>query len=118
MAENGADNAGGAIERVTVAEAAALLGCHPNTVRYRVKVGMYRAEKIHTEGGPTWMIERESLTTWDPKEVSGSDGPVGAPEPAIRGGGLPLPGLKHWRLRKRLSQKELARRGGLTSHHL
>jgi len=31
---------------------------------------------------------------------------------------LPLPGLKHWRLRKRLSQKELARRAGLTSHHL
>ena len=31
---------------------------------------------------------------------------------------MPLPGLKHWRLRKRLSQKELARRAGLTSHHL
>ena len=31
---------------------------------------------------------------------------------------MPLPGLKHWRLRKRLSQKELARRVGLTSHHL
>jgi transcriptional regulator with XRE-family HTH domain len=31
---------------------------------------------------------------------------------------LPLPGLKHWRLRKRLSQKELARRAGLASHHL
>src|SRR5215217_8357292 len=40
------------------------------------------------------------------------------PEPALRGGGLPLPGLKHWRLRKRLSQKELARRAGLTSDHL
>jgi transcriptional regulator with XRE-family HTH domain len=31
---------------------------------------------------------------------------------------LPLPALKHWRLRKRLSQKELARRAGLASHHL
>jgi transcriptional regulator with XRE-family HTH domain len=31
---------------------------------------------------------------------------------------LPLPGLKHWRLRKRLSQKELARRVSLASHHL
>ena len=31
---------------------------------------------------------------------------------------MPLPGLKHWRLRKRLSQKELARRAGLASHHL
>jgi DNA-directed RNA polymerase specialized sigma24 family protein len=33
------------VERVTIAEAAALLGCHPNTVRNRVKAGMYRAEK-------------------------------------------------------------------------
>ena len=33
MADEGADNAGRAIERVTIAEAAALLGCHPNTVR-------------------------------------------------------------------------------------
>ena len=31
---------------------------------------------------------------------------------------MPLPGLKHWRLRKRLSQKELARRAALASHHL
>ena len=37
-------------------------------------------------------------------------GPVGGPEPALRGGGLPLPGLKHWRLRKGMSQAELARR--------
>lgn len=38
-----------------------MLGCHPNTVRSRVKAGMYRAEKFHTENGPTWMIERGSL---------------------------------------------------------
>lgn len=63
MAEDGADNAGRAIERVTIAEAAALLGCHPNTVRSHVKAGVYRAEKVHTENGPTWMIERDSLTT-------------------------------------------------------
>jgi hypothetical protein len=63
VAEDGADNAGGDIERVSIAEAAALLGCHPNTVRNRVKAGMYRAEKFHTENGPTWMIERASLTT-------------------------------------------------------
>jgi len=57
----GDHNAGGAVERVTIAEAAALLDCHPNTVRNRVKAGMYRAEKVHTENGPTWMIERDSL---------------------------------------------------------
>jgi transcriptional regulator with XRE-family HTH domain len=31
---------------------------------------------------------------------------------------LPLPGLKHWRLRRRLSQKELARRADLANDHL
>jgi transcriptional regulator with XRE-family HTH domain len=31
---------------------------------------------------------------------------------------LPLIGLKHWRLRKRLSQKEIARRADLASHYL
>jgi transcriptional regulator with XRE-family HTH domain len=56
--------------------------------------------------------------TGDSQEVSGRDGPVGEPIPPLRGGSLPLPGLKHWRLRKRLSQKELARRTGLASHHL
>ena len=118
MAEDRTDNAGRAIERVTIAEAAALLGCHPNTVRSRLKAGMYRAEKIPTENGLTWMIERESLTTGDPKEVSGRDGPVGEPEPPVRGGGLPLPGLRHWRLRKGISQADLARRAGLGSDYL
>jgi len=46
---------------VTIAEAAALLGCHPNTVRNRVRTGLYKAEKIVTERGPTWMIDRDSL---------------------------------------------------------
>src|SRR5829696_9654059 len=54
----------------------------------------------------------------DTQEVSGSDGPVGEPEPAIRGGGLPLPGLKHWRLRRGLSQAKLARRADLTVDYL
>src|SRR5918992_2597312 len=56
--------------------------------------------------------------TGDSQEVSGSDGPVVEPVPPLRGGSLPLPGLKHWRLRKRLSQKELARRVGLTNYYL
>ena len=62
----GNNNAGGAVERVTIAQAATLLGCHPNTVRSRVKAGMYRAEKVVTENGPTWMIDRDSLTTNTP----------------------------------------------------
>ena len=78
MAEDEADNAGRAIERVTIAEAATLLGCHPNTVRNRVKAGMYRAEKVPTESGPTWMIERDSLTTNAPTSAP-QQGAVGVP---------------------------------------
>lgn len=53
----------------------------------------------------------------DPRE-SDRDWAVGEPEPAIRRGGLPLPGLKHWRLRRELSQAKLARRADLTVDYL
>src|SRR5829696_9829938 len=56
--------------------------------------------------------------TEDTREASGSNRPVGEPEPAVRGGGLPLPGLKHWRTRRGISQAELARRADLTSDYL
>jgi transcriptional regulator with XRE-family HTH domain len=56
--------------------------------------------------------------TGDDQEVSDRNGPVGGPEPAARGGGLPLPGLKHWRERKGISQAELARRADLSSDYL
>ena len=46
---------------VTITEAAALLGVHPNTVRNRVRGGVYDAEKVSTEHGFTWMIDRDSL---------------------------------------------------------
>jgi hypothetical protein len=66
----GNNNVGGAVERATIAEAATLLGVHPNTVRSRVKAGVYRAEKVLTENGPTWMIDRDSLTTNTPTTTS------------------------------------------------
>ncbi len=47
--------------RVTITEAATLLGVHPNTVRARVKSGLYDAEKVSTEQGLTWMIDPDSL---------------------------------------------------------
>ena len=47
--------------RVTITEAAALLGVHPNTVRNRVRGGAYDAEKVSTEHGFTWMVDRGSL---------------------------------------------------------
>ena len=50
-------------ERLTIAEAATLLGVHKNTVRNRIKSGSYRAEIVHTERGPTYLIERTSLLT-------------------------------------------------------
>jgi hypothetical protein len=59
----GDNNAGRVPDRVTVNEAATLLGVHRNTVYSRVRVGMYDAEKVLTERGPTWMIDRDSLTT-------------------------------------------------------
>jgi excisionase family DNA binding protein len=50
-------------DRLTIAEAAALLGVHKNTVRNRIKNGLYQAELVHTERGPTYLIERESVLT-------------------------------------------------------
>ena len=58
-----ANSGGGANEGITIAEAAALLGVHKNTVRNRIKNGSYRAEIVQTERGPTYLIERESLLT-------------------------------------------------------
>jgi len=43
---------------------------------------------------------------------------IGEPEPANRGGGLPLPALKYWRKRRGISQAELARRADLTSDYV
>jgi transcriptional regulator with XRE-family HTH domain len=53
----------------------------------------------------------------DPRD-SDRDRAVGKPEPQIKRGGLPLPGLKHWRLRRGLSQAKLARRADLTVDYL
>jgi excisionase family DNA binding protein len=56
-------NIGRGGDRLTIAEATALLGVHKNTVRNRIKNGSYRAEMVQTERGPTYLIERESLLT-------------------------------------------------------
>jgi excisionase family DNA binding protein len=50
-------------DRLTIAEASTLLGVHKNTVRSRIKNGIYQAEMVQTERGPTYLIERESLLT-------------------------------------------------------
>lgn len=56
--------------RVTITEAATLLGVHPNTVRGRVKAGMYDAEKVATEHGLTWMVDPDSLVNATPPKDS------------------------------------------------
>jgi excisionase family DNA binding protein len=58
-----AHSGGKGADRLTIAEAAALLGVHKNTVRNRIKNGLYQAELVHTERGPTYLIERESVLT-------------------------------------------------------
>jgi excisionase family DNA binding protein len=50
-------------DRLTIAEAATLLGVHKNTVRNRIKNGTYQAETVQTVRGPTYLIEREILLT-------------------------------------------------------
>ena len=62
-------------DRLTISEAATLLGVHPNTVRNRIKDGTYLAEKIVTEHGPTWMLHHNSLVTNSPTSGSQSATP-------------------------------------------
>ncbi len=54
-------NMEGEPETLTIKQAAALLGVHPNTVRNRIKAGMYEAEKVITEHGETFMLSRSEL---------------------------------------------------------
>ena len=49
-------------ETLTIRQAATLLGVHPNTVRNRIKAGVYQAEKVVTERGETYIIPRSALT--------------------------------------------------------
>jgi hypothetical protein len=60
-------------DRVTISDAATLLGVHHNTVRKRVKAGVYDAEKVVTRSGPTWLITRESLAN-DPTNTPSTRG--------------------------------------------
>ncbi len=49
-------------DTLTIRQAATLLNCHPNTVRNRIKSGAYKAEKVITERGETYMIPRSELS--------------------------------------------------------
>ncbi len=58
-----ADRGPGVSDRLTIADAATLLGVHKNTIRNRIKDGTYKAETVITKRGPTYLIDRESLLT-------------------------------------------------------
>lgn len=46
---------------LSITEAAALVGVHRNTIRNRIKVGRYKAHKVFTPQGETYVVARESL---------------------------------------------------------
>jgi excisionase family DNA binding protein len=48
-------------EALTIRQAAGLLVVHPNTVRNRIKSGRYKADKVVTENGETYLISRSEL---------------------------------------------------------
>jgi excisionase family DNA binding protein len=49
-------------DKLTINQAAALLGVHPRTVRDRIKDGTYKAEKTTINGSSTYLLSRTSLT--------------------------------------------------------
>jgi hypothetical protein len=77
------DNVVGDGGRVTISEAATLLGVHRNTIKNRMDKGMYSAEKVHTERGPTWMIDRNSLQTNTPSRATQPTS-VGVPDEFVQ----------------------------------
>ena len=70
------------------------------------------------------MLYREEVLRMTRGSQGSDDDPAavepaaGEPEPVLRGGGLRLPGLKRWRLRRGFSQAELALRADLTPDYL
>ena len=64
------------------------------------------------------LLGEEGRRVSEGSQDSGKDRAVGEPEPTLRGGGFQLPGLKHWRLRRGIGQRELARRADLTADYL
>lgn len=69
---------------MTIREAAGLLGVHPNTVKNRLRKGMYSAGKVFTEHGETWMIDRDSLFTNTPSTATQTEVSQVTPEALTR----------------------------------
>jgi excisionase family DNA binding protein len=78
---------GDAGECLTIAEAARLVGVHRNTVRNRIKAGLYRAHKVVTPQGETYAIERASLDA-----AHSHNGAQGLTDTVRHNGALAAPG--------------------------
>ena len=75
-------------DSVSIAQAAALLGVHRNTVRNRIKAGRYKAHKVLAPQGETYVIDRASLGPIphnSERHRSPSQGRHNAPNPAQSG---------------------------------
>jgi hypothetical protein len=62
-------------ELVTIVEAAKLLDVHPNTIRRRIKRGVYPTEWASSPNGPLQLIPKSAL-------VANADGPIAPVVPA------------------------------------
>ena len=74
-------------ERLTLTEAARLLGVHPNTIRKRSKSGSLRAHKVVTENGMAYVLSRQDLGLGGPPAPTTVVPSPGGPSPSHQ----PLP---------------------------
>ncbi len=46
---------------ITIAEAASLLGVHKNTIRHRIKQGVYQSGRVLTPNGEAYVVSRAAI---------------------------------------------------------
>ncbi|MBM3695274.1 MAG: helix-turn-helix domain-containing protein [Actinobacteria bacterium] len=66
-------------DRVTITDAARLLGVHHNTVRNRIRAGMYPSARLEDDGhgGQVWTLDRADLPALPPSETAETPAPAG-----------------------------------------
>ncbi len=69
-------------EKLTLTEAARLLGVHPNTIRKRSKSGSLRAHKVVTENGLAYVLSRQDLGLGGPPAPTTVVPSPGGPSPS------------------------------------
>ena len=66
---------------IGIKEAAEILGVHPNTIRHRIKTGVYPTHKVLTPNGEAYMLPRSIL---EEESTTPSNGVVPSMAPTIR----------------------------------